>query len=434
VMDNSSATAMLGLEGMAVLAVSERDGEVGYAVETMAATGWCPTCGAQARLHDRRPAWVRDLPAADRPVTLVRVKRIWRCTHVECEKQTWTETHPQIRARTSWTERAREQACRRVGCDGHSVAAVARDFGVGWAAVMAAVIEYGTGLVEHPDRVAAVSAVGVDETAFLRANATRSTVFATGIVDLQRGKLIDIVPGRSRKVLSDWLIQQPHPWTGASKSLRWIRSAATDQPCRAAYRTPYGHWIRSMWYGWGWLPSMTYAAVSSSRPSVIGAAAATRCTAFAASCAEVPSTSPTPRGRGCSPASRPATTAVKSPPGSPPKSCAPSTAAATGPLLASTTGSWRASTPGTTTAGPYHHYLAYRVPGLLQHRPNQQRTHRSGQPVDQENPAGRLRTPKFRQLSATPVAALRNHLATSQSHTTARPLTTLGRVEPLYCL
>jgi transposase len=112
VMDNSSATVMLGLEGMAVLAVSERDGELEYAIETTASTGWCPVCGAAARLHGRRPTWVRDLPAGDRPVTLVWVKRIWRCTHVECEQQTWTEAHPQIRARASWSERA--QLSRRV--------------------------------------------------------------------------------------------------------------------------------------------------------------------------------------------------------------------------------------------------------------------------------------------------------------------------------
>ena len=204
---------MLGLAGMAVLAVSDSDGEVEYAIETTAATGWCPVCGAQARLHNRRPTWVRDLPAGDRAVTLVWVKRIWRCTHLECEQQTWTESHPQIRPRAAWTERARKQACRRVGRDGHSVAAVARDFGVGWAAVMAAVIEYGSALIEHPDRIEGVAAVGVDETAFARANPIRSTVFATGIVDLHRGKLIDIIPGRSRKVLADWLIDQLAEWT-----------------------------------------------------------------------------------------------------------------------------------------------------------------------------------------------------------------------------
>ena len=39
---NSSATAMLGLAGMAVLAVSDSDGEVEYAIETTAADGLVP--------------------------------------------------------------------------------------------------------------------------------------------------------------------------------------------------------------------------------------------------------------------------------------------------------------------------------------------------------------------------------------------------------
>jgi hypothetical protein len=41
------------------------------------------------------------------------------------------------------TERARAEACRRVGKDAHAVAAVARDLGVGWATVMRAVRDHG---------------------------------------------------------------------------------------------------------------------------------------------------------------------------------------------------------------------------------------------------------------------------------------------------
>jgi transposase len=109
----------------------------------------------------------------------------------------------------------RAQACRRVGRDGHAMAAVARDFGVGWATVMAAVREHGQRLIEAAQHGAVASAIGVDETTFARATTDHSTVFATGVMDLQRARLIDIIPGRSRKVLADWLSARPDQWTAS---------------------------------------------------------------------------------------------------------------------------------------------------------------------------------------------------------------------------
>jgi len=118
----SAATAMLGMTGFVLLAVSSNEGEFEQAIETTAVEDFCRGCGVAARLHDRRPTWVRDLPAAGRPVTLVWIKRVWRCVESKCAVSTWTETSELIRARSSWTERARAEACRRVGEDGHSVA------------------------------------------------------------------------------------------------------------------------------------------------------------------------------------------------------------------------------------------------------------------------------------------------------------------------
>jgi hypothetical protein len=89
--ERSAAAAMLGLAGFVVLAVSDNDGELEQAVETTADLVGCPECAAVAELHDRRPCWVRDLPTAGRPVTLVWIKRIWRCPHVLCPKRTWTQ-------------------------------------------------------------------------------------------------------------------------------------------------------------------------------------------------------------------------------------------------------------------------------------------------------------------------------------------------------
>ena len=62
----SAATAMLGLDGFVLLAVSEYAGELEQAIETMAVEDFCGGCGVQARLHNRRPTWVRDLPAGGR--------------------------------------------------------------------------------------------------------------------------------------------------------------------------------------------------------------------------------------------------------------------------------------------------------------------------------------------------------------------------------
>jgi transposase len=147
-------------------------------------------------------------------VTLVWIKRVWRCMEPDCPKQTWTKTSEAIRPRASMSERARREACRRVGEDGDTVAKVAAQYGVGWQAIMSAVIEYGSPLVDDPTRLAGVSQLGVDETAFLAANAMHATLFATGIVDLSgpTARLLDVVEGRSGKALSDWVDQRDQAW------------------------------------------------------------------------------------------------------------------------------------------------------------------------------------------------------------------------------
>jgi transposase len=231
---------MLGLDGFVLLAVSRQDGELEQAVETAVSEEFCRGCGVQARLHDRRPTYVRDLPSAGRPVTLVWVKRVWRCVELRCPVVTWSEKSPAIRPRASLTERARVEVCRRVGQDGHSVAQVAAAFGVAWGTVMAAVVEYGTPMVDNPARMQGVEALGVDETAFLAANGRHHTQYVTGMVDVTAARLLDVVPGRSGAVLSQWIAAQPAPWR------QGVTVAALD-PFRGyatALRTSLPHAIR----------------------------------------------------------------------------------------------------------------------------------------------------------------------------------------------
>jgi transposase len=207
-----SDVVMLGLSGFVVLGVAEVDGELEVSIETTAVRIGCPECGVIARSHGRREVLIRDVDAFGRRTRLRWRKRIWRCHESACSKKTWTEQHSAIGTRMSLSERARKTACRRVGKDGQPVSTVARDLGVGWHAVMRAVCDHGTELVDDPDRLAGVSALGMDETSFLRARRDRPTLFISGLVDTTTGRLADVVADRTAKAITSWLARRDRDW------------------------------------------------------------------------------------------------------------------------------------------------------------------------------------------------------------------------------
>ncbi|MFL6296900.1 MAG: helix-turn-helix domain-containing protein [Actinomycetes bacterium] len=233
-MSAALVAGLLGLDGFAVVGMADVDGELELLVETTADLVGCPVCGAVARAKDRRPSWVRDLPLAGRPVVLCWWKRVWCCPHELCEAKTWTETHPGIAPRATLTERARQWAFEEVGERDAAVARVAEQLGVAWWTVMVQVIERGTAVVDDPAWLDpagdAVTAAGVDETAFLRATGTHPTMYATGIADLTPGRparLLDVVQGRSGAVLGAWLAEQSPAWragiaTASLDPFRWV--------------------------------------------------------------------------------------------------------------------------------------------------------------------------------------------------------------------
>jgi transposase len=204
-MDDGSgeATALLGMDGFIVLAMTGEDGEWWLLVETTAAPVGCPSCGVQATGHGRSVVQVRDLPVSGRPVRLCWRKRRWRCSDPDCATNTFSEHSPLVEG--ALTRRARAEICRRVGEDGHSVASVARSFGIGWASAMAAVRDHGQPLVEAAERSGVVRALGVDEHKMLSAGPRHRAVFATQLVDLDTGRLLGVVPSRSGRAVSSWL-------------------------------------------------------------------------------------------------------------------------------------------------------------------------------------------------------------------------------------
>jgi transposase len=103
---------------------------------------------------------------------------------------------------------------------------------------MNAVIEHGTPLVDDPDRVGRVRQVGIDETSFLAATRDHATIYATGLVDLERHVVIDMVEGNSAADLRRWTANAHPGW------LAGIEVVATDlaqffrPACHPGWLTP----------------------------------------------------------------------------------------------------------------------------------------------------------------------------------------------------
>jgi transposase len=208
---SGAVSALMRLDGFRVRAQTLEAGEWWLAVETTAERVGCEGCGTRAAGHGRRRVQVRDLAVAGTPVRLVWAKRIWRCPEVDCAAKTWSEESDEIAPRAVLTERARAEICRRVGPDEHSVAQAARDFGVSWHTAMAAVVDHGH-RVDHLARLGAPTAIGLDETSWLAATVEHPTLLVTGIVDLDAGRLVDVLPERSADAVSGWLGSKPTGW------------------------------------------------------------------------------------------------------------------------------------------------------------------------------------------------------------------------------
>ena len=73
--------------------------------------------------------WCGTCPPGVGRTLLCWSKRVWRCRHRACPTVTFSERTVVVRPRGVLTERARAEACRRVGQDAHSVAQVAADLG-----------------------------------------------------------------------------------------------------------------------------------------------------------------------------------------------------------------------------------------------------------------------------------------------------------------
>jgi transposase len=205
-------------------------------VETSGERPACPgDCWTGPLSKDRLEVELVDLAVFGRPVRLVWHKRRWSCPNPGCATATWTEQAPQIApSRTSMTARAGRWATMQVGRFARPVSDLVTELGCGWHTINQAVIGYGQALLAADvDRIGTVDALGLDETLFVRQGRFRRRAWATSVVDVGTGRLLDMIEGRTAAAACEWLDGQPPGWRD---QIRWA-TLDLSGPYRLAFTT-----------------------------------------------------------------------------------------------------------------------------------------------------------------------------------------------------
>ena len=190
---------LVGLPDVNVLGViDEPGGALQVVIETRGTRPTCAQCAGVALIKDRPEVELVDLAAFGRPVRLVWRKQRWVCANDACAVGSWTGEDGRIApARTAMTDRAGRWVTRQVGEHGRTVNELAGELECAWHTVNDAVIAYGEALVDDDARIGEPTALGLDETLFVRLREFHRQHFSTSIVDVRAGKLLDVVEGRS---------------------------------------------------------------------------------------------------------------------------------------------------------------------------------------------------------------------------------------------
>mgnify|MGYP001818360084 CR=1 FL=1 len=212
----SRCDLLLGLDGVHVEAVERDEHEVSVTVSSPWRLMGCPTCGVIAPSRGRRRRVLNDVPGALR-VRLVWRQRTWRCPEAACERGTFAEQIPTlVAARGSLTTRAITWAIGQLRREHATIAGLARRLGTSWKTLWQAVKPELVRLSQDESRFAGVRSLGVDEHLWHHVDPRkRGPKELTGMVDLSRdahgqvrARLLDLVPGRSKKAYADWLTER----------------------------------------------------------------------------------------------------------------------------------------------------------------------------------------------------------------------------------
>ena len=181
----------------------------------------CPLCGrGSSRVHSRYTRPLSDLPWHGISVELeVRARRFF-CEEASCERKIFCERLPDVAARARKTGRLEEALLAIVlELGGRAGARLAAELGilVGRDALLARVKG-----APAPELGGKVRVLGVDDFAF-----RRGARYGTILVDLERRRVVDLLPERSQESLVGWLERHPEVETATRDRSNIYREALT---------------------------------------------------------------------------------------------------------------------------------------------------------------------------------------------------------------
>jgi len=205
--------ALVGLKDVRVLHYKRSGRDVELMIEQVVASVRCPACGGVARVKERPVVRYVDLPVFGVPMHLAWKKHRLRCPNTGCPKRTFSLSDHRIAAKHCLlTTRAAKWATQQVGT-GRTVKEVAGELSCDWHTVNDAVSTYGKALLEADrKRMNKTSAIGLDETKFVKLSPHSHADYATTVVDVEHHQIIDVLPSRTYTEVAAWLDKQPQAW------------------------------------------------------------------------------------------------------------------------------------------------------------------------------------------------------------------------------
>ena len=181
----------------AFLAYERRGPDVELMIEQVAGDVRCPICAGRAQVKERPVVHYVDLPVYGTPMSLAWKKHRMRCENPACTKRSWVLSDHRIAAKNCLlTTRAAKWATVQVG-GGRTVSEVAAELSCDWHTVNDAVCTYGEALLAADrKRLNRTTAIGLDETSFVKLSSRVTIDYATTVADVENHQIIEMAVSR----------------------------------------------------------------------------------------------------------------------------------------------------------------------------------------------------------------------------------------------